>query len=308
MRHYKGNEGRGRETAVASSVFPSPSVTTAPFLNLTVAGPFAVGLMAILVRRHWAGAELIDMEFVQFHPTGMVWPPSIRGTLITEGVRGEGGVLKNSDGKRFMFDNVPDLFKGDFAETEDEADRWVEAVVAARRPEARRPPELLTRDVVARAIRREILEGRGSPHGGVFLDIASRRSAEAIKKKLPGMYHQFKELAGVDITKEAMEVGPTTHYIMGGVDVDGDTQMSAVPGLFACGEVAAGLLAQASEGGHLTRADFQSYTPKWRQPVEITRGQARIAVNPPPALGGVLVAFALGQVPNFNRQVTAKVT
>lgn len=199
---------------------------------------------------HWAGADLIDMEFVQFHPTGMVWPPSIRGTLITEGVRGEGGVLKNSEGKRFMFDNVPDMFKGDFAETEDEATSWVEAVVADRRPDARRPPELLTRDVVARAIRREIREGRGSPHGGVFLDIASRRTPEAIMKKLPGMYHQFKELADVDITQEPMEVGPTCHYMMGGVKVDPDTQESTLPGLFAAGEVAGGMHGANRLGGN----------------------------------------------------------
>ncbi len=198
----------------------------------------------------WAGAELIDMEFVQFHPTGMVWPPSVQGTLITEGVRGEGGVLLNGKNERFMFNNVPDMFKGDFAETEDEATRWVEAVVAGRRPEARRPPELLTRDVVARAIRREVREGRGSPHGGVFLDIASRRSPDVIRKKLPSMYHQFKELADVDITREPMEVGPTCHYMMGGVRVDSETQASTLPGLFAAGEAAGGMHGSNRLGGN----------------------------------------------------------
>ena len=198
----------------------------------------------------WAGADLIDMEFVQFHPTGMVWPPSVRGTLITEGVRGEGGVLLNRDRKRFMFNYVPDMFKGDFAETEEEATKWVEAVAVGKIPEARRPPELLTRDVVARAIRREVREGRGSPHGGVFLDIASRRSAEEIKKKLPSMYHQFKELADVDITKDPMEVGPTCHYMMGGVRVHAETQESTVPGLFAAGESAGGMHGSNRLGGN----------------------------------------------------------
>lgn len=198
----------------------------------------------------WAGAELLDMEFIQFHPTGMVWPPSVKGTLITEGVRGEGGVLKNSEGKRFMFDNVPDMFKGDFAETEEEANGWVKAVVAGKIPKERRPPELLTRDVVARAIRKEVLAGRGAPHGGVYLDIASQRPADVIKKKLPSMYHQFKKLADVDITKEPMEVGPTCHYTMGGVKVDPETQASNVPGLYAAGEVAAGLHGANRLGGN----------------------------------------------------------
>jgi succinate dehydrogenase / fumarate reductase flavoprotein subunit len=199
---------------------------------------------------YWAGADLIDMEFVQFHPTGMVWPPSVRGTLITEGVRGEGGVLKNKDQKRFMFGYIPEMFAGEFAETEEEANRWVKAVVASQRPDARRPPDLLTRDVVARAIRREVREGRGSPHGGVFLDIASYRTPEEIKKKLPGMYHQFMELADVDITKEPMEVGPTCHYMMGGVRVDAETQQSTVPGLFAAGEVAGGMHGANRLGGN----------------------------------------------------------
>ena len=198
----------------------------------------------------WAGAELIDMEFIQFHPTGMVWPPSVKGTLITEGVRGEGGILKNNRGERFMFDNVPEMFQGEYAESEEEATEWVNTVIAGNKPQARRPPELLTRDVVARAIRREVNAGRGSPHGGVFLDIASRRSAEAIKKKLPSMYHQFKELADVDITTDPMEVGPTCHYTMGGVRVDPDTQQTSIPGLFACGEVAGGMHGSNRLGGN----------------------------------------------------------
>ncbi|HUE73446.1 MAG TPA: fumarate reductase/succinate dehydrogenase flavoprotein subunit [Pirellulaceae bacterium] len=198
----------------------------------------------------WAGADLIDMEFVQFHPTGMVWPPSVRGTLITEGVRGEGGVLLNGDRKRFMFDYIPDRYRGEFADTQDEAQRWVQAVVAGKRPDARRPPELLTRDVVARAIRAEVRAGRGTPHGGVYLDIASRRSPEEIKRKLPGMYHQFKELADVDITAEPMEVGPTCHYMMGGVRVHPETQESTLPGLFAAGEVAGGLHGANRLGGN----------------------------------------------------------
>jgi succinate dehydrogenase / fumarate reductase, flavoprotein subunit len=198
----------------------------------------------------WAGADLIDMEFVQFHPTGMVWPPSVRGTLITEGVRGEGGVLKNKDGERFMFRSIPDMFKGDFAETEEEAKSWVASVVAGKQPTARRPPELLTRDVVARAIRKEVIEGRGSPHGGVFLDVASQRSPEEIIRKLPGMYHQFKELADVDITKDPMEVGPTCHYMMGGVRVNPETQESTIPGLFAAGEVSGGMHGANRLGGN----------------------------------------------------------
>jgi succinate dehydrogenase / fumarate reductase, flavoprotein subunit len=198
----------------------------------------------------WAGADLIDMEFVQFHPTGMVWPPSVRGTLITEGVRGEGGVLLNGQKQRFMFNYIPDMFKGEFAESEEEASRWVASTIAGERPSARRPPELLTRDVVARAIRREIRDGRGSPHGGVFLDIASRRSAEDIKKKLPSMYHQFKELADVDITAAPMEVGPTCHYMMGGVRVDSESQESTLPGLFAAGEVGGGMHGANRLGGN----------------------------------------------------------
>ncbi len=198
----------------------------------------------------WAGADLLDMEFVQFHPTGMMWPPSVQGTLITEGVRGEGGVLLNKDGKRFMFNYIPEMYEREFAETEKEADEWVAAVIVNKIPTARRPPELLTRDVVARAIHREVAEGRGAPHGGVFLDIATRRPADVIIRKLPSMYHQFKELANVDITKEPMEVGPTCHYSMGGVRVDHDTQESNVRGLFAAGEVGAGLHGANRLGGN----------------------------------------------------------
>ena len=192
-----------------------------------------------------AGAELIDMEFTQFHPTGMVWPPSVHGTLVTEGVRGEGGILVNSEGRRFMFDNIPKRFASETADTEEEAARWL-----AGDKNARRPPELLTRDVVARAIRKEVKAGRGSPHGGAFLDIANQRSEEDIKKKLPSMYHQFKVLAELDITKDVMEVGPTLHYMMGGILVDADTQMSRVPGLFACGECSGGMHGANRLGGN----------------------------------------------------------
>lgn len=193
-----------------------------------------------------AGADIIDMEFVQFHPTGMVWPPSIQGTLVTEAVRGEGGVLLNSDQKRFMFGYIPEMFKGDYAETEEEAARWLKGDKTARRP-----PELLTRDVVARAIMGEVKEGRGSPHGGVFLDIATKRDPDYIKRKLPSMYHQFKELGDVDITKAPMEVGPTTHYVMGGIRVKPDTQQSmSVKGLFACGECAGGMHGANRLGGN----------------------------------------------------------
>jgi succinate dehydrogenase / fumarate reductase flavoprotein subunit len=198
----------------------------------------------------WAGADLIDMEFVQFHPTGMVWPPSVRGTLITEGVRGEGGVLKNNLGERFMFRYIPEAYKGDYADTEAEADQWLHSAISAESAKVRRPPELLTRDVVARAIRREVRDSRGTPHGGVYLDIASKRTPEEIRKKLPGMYHQFKELADVDITREPMEVGPTCHYAMGGVRVHPETQESTVPGLFAAGEVGGGLHGANRLGGN----------------------------------------------------------
>ncbi|HSC30369.1 MAG TPA: fumarate reductase/succinate dehydrogenase flavoprotein subunit [Gemmatimonadaceae bacterium] len=197
-----------------------------------------------------AGAALQDMEFVQFHPTGMVWPPSVRGILVTEGVRGEGGVLRNSEGRRFMFDDVPENYRAQTATDPDEGWRYTQGDKSAKRP-----PELLTRDHVARCIMREVREGRGSPHGGVYLDIAwiaerLPNAAEHIKKKLPSMYHQFKQLADIDITKEPMEVGPTTHYMMGGIRVDGDTQMSTVPGLFAAGECAAGLHGANRLGGN----------------------------------------------------------
>jgi succinate dehydrogenase / fumarate reductase flavoprotein subunit len=197
-----------------------------------------------------AGAELIDMEFVQFHPTGMVWPPSVRGILVTEGVRGEGGVLRNSAQRRFMFDDIPENYRSQTAENEEEGWRYTQGD-----KNARRPPELLTRDHVSRCIVREIKEGRGSPHGGVYLDISWIKdrlpnAAEHIKKKLPSMYHQFKQLADIDITREPMEVGPTTHYIMGGVRVDAETQMSTVPGLFAAGECAAGINGANRLGGN----------------------------------------------------------
>jgi succinate dehydrogenase / fumarate reductase, flavoprotein subunit len=197
-----------------------------------------------------AGADLIDMEFVQFHPTGMVWPPSVQGILVTEGVRGEGGVLRNSTGKRFMFDDIPDNYRSQTADNEEEGWRYTQGDKSARRP-----PELLTRDHVARCIVREIKAGRGSPHGGVFLDISwikakLSNSEEHIKRKLPSMYHQFMQLAGVDITKEAMEVGPTTHYVMGGIHVNADTQMSTVPGLFAAGECASGINGANRLGGN----------------------------------------------------------
>jgi succinate dehydrogenase / fumarate reductase, flavoprotein subunit len=192
-----------------------------------------------------AGATLVNMEFVQFHPTGMVWPPSVRGILVTESVRGDGGVLKNSAGNRFMFDYIPDYFRKETAETEEEADRWY-----TDKKNNRRPPELLPRDEVARAINSEVKAGRGSPHGGVFLDIASRRDPEYIRKRLPSMYHQFRELAEVDITAEAMEVGPTCHYVMGGVEVEPETAAAVVPGLYAAGEVAGGMHGSNRLGGN----------------------------------------------------------
>ncbi|MGE5719282.1 MAG: fumarate reductase/succinate dehydrogenase flavoprotein subunit [Nocardioidaceae bacterium] len=192
-----------------------------------------------------SGASLINMEFVQFHPTGMVWPPSVRGILVTESVRGDGGVLKNSEGERFMFDYIPEFFKSETADTVEEAEGWY-----TDKKNHRRPPELLPRDEVARAINSEIKAGRGSPHGGVFLDIASRRDADFIRRRLPSMYHQFKELADVDITAEPMEVGPTCHYVMGGVEVDADTEQSLVAGLFAAGEVAGGMHGSNRLGGN----------------------------------------------------------
>ena len=197
-----------------------------------------------------AGAELIDMEFIQFHPTGMVWPPSVMGILVTEGVRGEGGILTNNQGRRFMFDEIPEAYRAHTADNEEEGWRYCQG-----HKDARRPPELLTRDHVSRCIVREIKEGRGSPHGGVYLDISwikqkMPNAAEHIKRKLPSMYHQFKQLADIDITEQPMEVGPTTHYIMGGVRVDPDTQMSRLPGLFAAGECAAGINGANRLGGN----------------------------------------------------------
>ena len=196
-----------------------------------------------------AGAELIDMEFVQFHPTGMVWPPGVRGLLVTEAVRGEGGILRNKDGKRFMWDYLPEDRRHEYAATDDEARTWVEALSASRQTDARRPPELSTRDNVARAIYTEVREGRGSPHGGVFLDI-SYLPAEHVQRKLPSMYEQFKELADVDITTGPMEVGPTTHYVMGGIRVDADTGATSVAGLYAAGEVAGGMHGANRLGGN----------------------------------------------------------
>jgi succinate dehydrogenase / fumarate reductase flavoprotein subunit len=192
-----------------------------------------------------SGASLINMEFVQFHPTGMVWPPSVRGILVTESVRGDGGVLKNAEGERFMFDYIPEYFRNETADTVEEAEGWY-----TDKKNHRRPPELLPRDEVARAINSEIKAGRGSPHGGVFLDIASRRDADFIRRRLPSMYHQFKELADVDITSEPMEVGPTCHYVMGGVEVDADTEQSLVEGLYAAGEVAGGMHGSNRLGGN----------------------------------------------------------
>ncbi|WP_235532526.1 MULTISPECIES: fumarate reductase/succinate dehydrogenase flavoprotein subunit [unclassified Nocardioides] len=192
-----------------------------------------------------AGASLINMEFVQFHPTGMVWPPSVKGLLVTESVRGDGGILKNSEGTRFMFDYIPEFFRAETADTIEEADRWYDD-----KKNNRRPPELLPRDEVARAINSEIKAGRGTPHGGIYLDIASRRSPEFIRRRLPSMYHQFKELADVDITAEPMEIGPTCHYVMGGVEVDADTELSAVTGLYAVGECSGGMHGSNRLGGN----------------------------------------------------------
>ena len=198
---------------------------------------------------YWAGAQMGDMEFVQFHPTGMIWPPSVKGILVTEGVRGEGGTLRNSEGNRFMFDYVPEMYADEFADTEEEALGWVNEVISGKLATKRRPPELLTRDVVAKAINSERAAGRASEHGGAYLDI-SWRDEDEVKKKLPGMYHQFKELAAVDITKQPMEVGPTAHYVMGGVKVDPYTQETSVPGLYAAGEVATGLHGANRLGGN----------------------------------------------------------
>jgi succinate dehydrogenase / fumarate reductase flavoprotein subunit len=196
-----------------------------------------------------AGAELIDMEFVQFHPTGMVWPPGVRGLLVTEAVRGEGGILRNKDGERFMWKYLPEERRAEYAATDEEASRWVTALSAGHETDARRPPELSTRDNVARAIYTEVREGRGSPHGGVFLDI-SYLPPDHVRRKLPSMYEQFKELADVDITAGPMEVGPTTHYVMGGIRVEPDTGATTVPGLFAAGEVAGGMHGANRLGGN----------------------------------------------------------
>ncbi|MGW4243668.1 fumarate reductase/succinate dehydrogenase flavoprotein subunit [Nocardia sp. NPDC004722] len=229
-------------------------VLTAPTVILATGG---LGKMFTVTSNSWdytadghalalrAGAELVNMEFIQFHPTGMVWPPSVRGVLVTEGVRGDGGVLRNSEGRRFMFDYIPEVFRAIYADNEDEADRWYTD------PEHnRRPPELLPRDEVARAINSEVKAGRGSPHGGVFLDVSTRMTPEEIRRRLPAMHHQFAELAGVDITLEAMEVGPTAHYVMGGMRVDADTTATTVPGLFAAGECASGMHGSNRLGGN----------------------------------------------------------
>jgi len=227
-----------------------------------------------------AGAELMDMEFIQFHPTGMIWPPSVQGILVTEGVRGEGGILLNNKGHRFMFDSIPENYRSQTADNEDEGWRYTQGD-----KNARRPPELLTRDHVARCIMREVKEGRGSPRGGVFLDIAwiKKRLPDAeahIRRKLPSMYHQFKELADIDITKEPMEIGPTTHYIMGGVRVDGDTQMSSVPGLFAAGECAAGINGANRLGGN-SLSDLLVFGKRAGEyGAEFARRNARAGIDP----------------------------
>ncbi|MFX1253289.1 MAG: fumarate reductase/succinate dehydrogenase flavoprotein subunit [Promethearchaeota archaeon] len=231
-----------------------------------------------------AGAELSDMEFIQFHPTGMIFPPSVAGILVTEGVRGEGGILLNSEKKRFMFNYIPDFFRDEYADTEEEAIRWLNGD-----ENARRPPELLTRDVVARAILSEVKAGRGTPHGGAYLDIASQRSADYIKKKLPAMYHQFKTLAKLDITKEPMEIFPTCHYIMGGVKVDADTQTTSIPGLYAAGEASTGLHGANRLGGNslsdllvfgaLSGESAAKYAQSTTEFSEIPREKIRTAVE-----------------------------
>jgi len=245
-----------------------------------------------------AGAELLDMEFIQFHPTGMIWPPSVQGILVTEGVRGEGGILLNKEGRRFMFDDIPALYKRQTADDEEEGWRYTQGD-----KEARRPPELLTRDHVARCIMREVKAGRGSPHGGVFLDIAWIKKklpdAEAhIKRKLPSMFHQFKELADIDITKEPMEVGPTTHYIMGGVRVDADSQMSSIPGLFAAGECAAGINGANRLGGN-SLSDLLVFGKRAGEyAAKFARENRRAAINPADAQEATRIAlkpFDVGQ-------------
>jgi succinate dehydrogenase / fumarate reductase flavoprotein subunit len=239
-----------------------------------------------------AGAALQDMEFVQFHPTGMIWPPSVRGILVTEGVRGEGGVLRNKDGKRFMFDNIPDNYKPQTADNEEEGWRYTQGD-----KDARRPPELLTRDHVARMIVREVKEGRGSPHGGVYLDISwikdrLPKAAEHIRRKLPSMYHQFKQLANIDITSEPMEIGPTTHYVMGGIRVDGDSQMSTLPGLFACGECAAGLHGANRLGGN-SLSDLLVFGKRaGEHAAEFARGHGEVTLDDGEVDEGVRLALA----------------
>ena len=247
-----------------------------------------------------AGAELIDMEFVQFHPTGMIWPPSVQGILVTEGVRGEGGVLRNSEGRRFMFDDIPENYRSQTADNPDEGWRYTQGD-----RNARRPPELLTRDHVARCIVREIKAGRGSPHGGVFLDISWIKerlpnAQEHIRKKLPSMYHQFKELAGIDITTTPMEVGPTTHYVMGGIRVDADTQMSTIPGLFAAGECAAGINGANRLGGN-SLSDllvFGKRAGEYAAAFAKSHGAARVdEAQVDAATKASLAAFEAGTVP-----------
>jgi succinate dehydrogenase / fumarate reductase flavoprotein subunit len=251
-----------------------------------------------------AGAELVDMEFIQFHPTGMIWPPSVRGILVTEGVRGEGGILLNKEGRRFMFDDIPDAYRSQTATDEEEGWRYTQGDKTAKRP-----PELLTRDHVARCIMREVKAGRGSPHGGVFLDIAWIKkklggAAEAhIKRKLPSMYHQFKELGDIDITKEPMEVGPTTHYIMGGIRVDGDTQMSSIPGLFAAGECAAGINGSNRLGGN-SLSDLLVFGKRaGEHAAAFTAQNPRVAVDvaqAKSAMDDALKAFDAGPVTGEN--------
>jgi succinate dehydrogenase / fumarate reductase flavoprotein subunit len=239
-----------------------------------------------------AGASLVNMEFLQFHPTGMVWPISVKGILVTESVRGEGGVLRNSEGKRFMFDYIPPFFAAETADNEEEADRWYDD-----HANNRRPPELLPRDEVARAINAEVKAGRGSPHGGVFLDVASRRTPEDIKRRLPAMYHQFKELAEVDITKEPMEVGPTCHYVMGGVEVDPDTQESIVTGLFAAGECSGGMHGSNRLGGN-SLSDLLVFGKRAGAAAAIRAKSADAASAPTPAALAQAEAEALAPFTN----------
>jgi succinate dehydrogenase / fumarate reductase flavoprotein subunit len=242
------------------------------------------------------GAELVDMEFIQFHPTGMVYPSSVKGVLVTEGVRGEGGILTNSKGERFMFNYIPEMFQGEYAETEEEATAWLEDNDAGRRP-----PELLTRDVVAKAILAEVKAGRGTPHGGAYLDIATPRGPDYIKKKLPSMYHQFKTLANLDITQEPMEVGPTTHYIMGGIRVDPETQSSNISGLYAAGEVAGGLHGANRLGGNSLSdlvvfgklaGEFAAKYARENQPVQVDEAQLKTII------GEILAPFDDGRDEN----------